>query len=146
MFKLHYDHRTSLCLRYWLLPAAEERLAALVPAGRDLRIGWFSFRGGAALNPSMREAAVTAALVQRQQQKVQPGEGQQLERQAQVQGVQHQNGPILLALLNLGDDHSKATMTLQYRWVWLSMLPWLCILLRYACMMSVLGKVMVVRD
>jgi len=83
-----------------------ERLQELMGVGRDPIIGWFSSRGQDTLcQPSMRETAVTLSLQNWMQQQVdQSG----------------QPPPVLMALLMQHPDHGGATLTLDYRYFYLS--------------------------
>lgn len=75
------------------------QLDALCDSQPERLLGWVSYRPASALRCSMREAAVTQALL-----------AQQLQRSAGRQAL-------LLLLVTTGTDHNSATVTWQYRCV-----------------------------
>ncbi len=89
--------------------APEEKLSQLLAPGRDPLIGWFSFRASTPLHASMREAAVTQSLQQRQSATASAqSSGQQQQQQSQQ--------PMLLMLISTQMEHNGATLTMQYRY------------------------------
>lgn len=76
-------------------------------AGGTVLLGWFSYRPGAGLCPTMREGAVCAALLRASG----AGAGQG-PRSGQGAG---QGQPVIFGALTTSSDHGGATLSVQYR-------------------------------
>jgi hypothetical protein len=76
---------------------AGDKLAAVRPPQGEPLIGWLSIRPGTALQPSMREAAVTQQL------------------HSHVTASVGRPVPTLLVVLSTQTEHAGATLTLQYK-------------------------------